>query len=410
MMNNNERILLVDDEQRVLDGLQRTLQAEFSTQIANGPQEALEAITADGPFAVVVSDLRMPFMDGVQFLSRVKAIAPDSIRIMLTGQADTNAAIASVNEGAIFRFLTKPCPPMILRRTIAAAVEQHRLVNAERDLLRNTLMGAVTTMTEILSVLHPAAFGHSFRIKRHVMRMEEHWGGGSAWQFEVAAILSQVGCITIPSEICDKAFAGTELSEEEQRIFEMHPKAAAEFLKRIPRFECVAEMILAQHKPYCAFDEDLAGMEGRLIASGAQMLHCALDLERLHRKGLKWNAIFSSMRKREAEYNPILLDALERGGDPFLTWAVAPRTVAQLEPGMAAGQDIVSRNGVTLAKLGEELSLPSLERIRRLALHAGIEEPLFMRIPPQPPPTAAAALLADHLQKRPQAEQSWTSI
>jgi response regulator RpfG family c-di-GMP phosphodiesterase len=404
------RVLLVDDEQRVLEGLRRTLQPEFETEIARGPEEGLSAISGAGPFAVIVSDLRMPVMDGVQFLAKVKTLSPDTIRVMLTGQADINAAIASVNEGAIFRFLTKPCPPMIFRRTIAAALEQHRLVTAERDLLRNTLMGAVTTLTEILSVLHPEAFGHSFRIKRYVMRMEEGWGGGEAWQFEVAAILSQIGCVTLPADICDKAFSGAEMTEDEQSVFNLHPIAAAEFLKRIPRFESVAKMIAGQHKPFSDFDEALAGVEGHLIAAGAQMLHAAIDLERLRRKRLKWEGALASMRRREGEYNPLLLDALERGGDPFASWTIVPRTVAQLESSMVADQDIVSRNGVTLARLGEQLSLPSLERIRRLAEHAGIDEPIMMRVPAQPEPTSAATLRASNHRRPPLPEHSWSSM
>ncbi len=382
---------------------------EFETEIARGPEEGLAALADSGPFAVVVSDLRMPVMDGVQFLSKVKAMSPDTIRVMLTGQADINAAIASVNEGAIFRFLTKPCPPMIFRRTVSAAIEQHRLVTAERDLLRNTLMGAVTTLTEILSVLHPEAFGHSFRIKRYVMRMAEGWGGGDAWQFEVAAILSQIGCITLPADICDRAFAGTELTDEEQRIFNLHPMAAADFLKRIPRFESVAQMIAGQLKPYRDFEEDIAGVEGRLIAAGAQMLRAAVDLERLRRKRLNWEAAIASMRKRDADYNPIFLDVLERGGDPFASWTTISRTVSQLESSMVADQDIMSRNGVLLARKGEQLSLPSLERIRRLAAHAGVDEPIRMRVPAQPAPTSAANLRAANHRRLPLPEHSWSA-
>jgi response regulator RpfG family c-di-GMP phosphodiesterase len=410
-MNSHGRVLLVDDEYRVLEGLRRTLQAEFETEIACGSEQGLEIMAEAGPFAVVVSDLRMPMMDGVQFLAKVKAMYPDTIRVMLTGQADLNAAINSVNDGAIFRFLTKPCPPMIFRRTISAAMEQHRLVMAERDLLRNTLMGAVTMLTEILSVLHPKAFGRSFRIKRYVMQMEQGSGGSNAWQLEIAGILSQIGCITLPSDICDKAFTGTELAQDEQGVFDLHPIAAAAFLKRIPRFESVAQMIAGQHKPYGDFDDELAGDEGRLISAGAQKLHVAVDLEKLRRNGLTWEVAIAFMRKRAADYNPVLLDALERGGDPFSSWTTVPRTVSQLELSMVADQDIVSRNGLVLAKKGEQLSLPLLERIHRLAGHDGVDEPILMRIPAQQPaPTSAVNLRSANQCRAPLAEQLRSSL
>jgi len=166
-MNDNEKILLVDDELRVVQALQRALRSEFTIEIAGGPEIGLQVLARDGPFAVVVSDLRMPGMDGIQFLARVKAASPESIRVMLTGQAELNAAIAAVNEGNIFRFLTKPCPPATLGRVLEAALEQHRLITAERELLQNTLMGCVTVLTEILSVVYPAAFSRSFRIKHY---------------------------------------------------------------------------------------------------------------------------------------------------------------------------------------------------------------------------------------------------
>src|ERR1039458_7392095 len=113
-MNNNEKILLVDDEPRVIEALQRSLRTEFNLQIAEGPENGLRALAHNGPFAVVVSDLRMPGMNGVQFLARVRASSPETIRVMLTGQADMNDAIAAINEGNIFRFLTKPCPAATL--------------------------------------------------------------------------------------------------------------------------------------------------------------------------------------------------------------------------------------------------------------------------------------------------------
>jgi len=121
-----------------VQALQRALRSEFHIEIAGGSEAGLQVLTRDGPFAVVVSDLRMPVMDGVQFLSRVKAVSPDSIRVMLTGQADLNAAIAAVNEGNIFRFLTKPCPPATMSKVLEASLEQYRLVTAERELLQNT--------------------------------------------------------------------------------------------------------------------------------------------------------------------------------------------------------------------------------------------------------------------------------
>jgi len=123
----DERILLVDDEPKILSALQRNLGNRFHLVLAAGAEEGLRAITGSGPYAVVVSDFKMPGMDGVEFLSRVKAVSPETIRIMLTGQASLDNAVAAVNQANIFRLLSKPCPPIVLSRAIDAALAQHRL-------------------------------------------------------------------------------------------------------------------------------------------------------------------------------------------------------------------------------------------------------------------------------------------
>jgi len=109
-----EKVLFVDDEPAVLQGYQRLLRNEFQMDTAVGGKGALIAIETTGPYAVVISDMRMPEMTGVEVLRKVKELSPDSVRMMLSGHADLNAAIAAVNEGSIFRFLTKPCSPKTL--------------------------------------------------------------------------------------------------------------------------------------------------------------------------------------------------------------------------------------------------------------------------------------------------------
>lgn len=129
------RILCVDDEPSVLEGLTRILRRQYDIQSAAGGDTALKRIQDDGPFAVVMSDLRMPKVDGISLLGQIRSIAPDTVRILLTGHADVSAAIDAVNQGNIFRFLTKPCPTEVLLQALNASVEQHSLITAERVLL-----------------------------------------------------------------------------------------------------------------------------------------------------------------------------------------------------------------------------------------------------------------------------------
>lgn len=136
MEEAERRILFVDDEPAVLDGLRRQLRKDYDIRTARAGDLGLGALESDGPFAVVVSDYKMPEMNGVTFLSRVKDMSPMTVRMLLTGQADMAATIEAVNQANIFRLLTKPCPSDQLRLALDAALEQYRLVTSEATYLR----------------------------------------------------------------------------------------------------------------------------------------------------------------------------------------------------------------------------------------------------------------------------------
>jgi DNA-binding NtrC family response regulator len=126
-------VLLVDDEVAILDGLRRQLRRKFTVHTATSGTDALRLLESE-PVAVVVSDMRMPEMNGATFLARVREQHADVVRILLTGEADTRAAVAAVNEGHIYRFLAKPCPPEVLLTEISGAVELNRLITSDKEL------------------------------------------------------------------------------------------------------------------------------------------------------------------------------------------------------------------------------------------------------------------------------------
>jgi len=130
-----DRILFVDDEKGVLDGYERLLRKEFYVSVASSGQEGLTAIAEHGPFAVVIADMRMPGMSGSEFLAQIRQMAPDTVRMLLTGYTDLSAAIDAVNEGNIFRFLTKPSTKEVLVHAISLGVKQYHSVIADRELV-----------------------------------------------------------------------------------------------------------------------------------------------------------------------------------------------------------------------------------------------------------------------------------
>lgn len=131
-----EKVLFVDDDAKILAAFRRRLRKRFSIETVLGGPEGLELIESDGPFAVVVADYCMPQMNGVEFLAKVREVAPDAVRMMLTGSADLQSAVQAVNEGNIFRFLTKPCSIDALSETIHSGIEEYNRASREKAFLR----------------------------------------------------------------------------------------------------------------------------------------------------------------------------------------------------------------------------------------------------------------------------------
>ena len=374
--NGSPRILCVDDEPHVLEGLERTLFEQFEVATAPSGAAGLELLKTDGPFAVVVSDMRMPEMDGAAFLAHVRKAVPDTVRVLLTGQADLDAAIAAVNEGQIFRFLSKPCAPDVLQQSMQAAAEQYRLVTAEHDLLKHTLGGSVKVLTEALSLASPTAFSRSGLIKNYVKHMASRLGLADVWKYELAAMLCQIGCIALPPGTLDKVYVGQPLSEEEQRLFDAHPETGHRLLANIPRLESVAEMVKRQRDPYP--EEPCA--EGE-IELGAGMLRVALAIDRLVANGISVQAAVDRLQKRRRLANPKLLAALSDFQGQDSTDVVKAVRVSELRTHMVLEQDIRAKDGNMVVGKGGELNSAVLEMLRNVSRGVGIVEPIRVRIP-----------------------------
>lgn len=136
-----EKILFVDDEPQVLEGFRRLLGGSFQIETANSGSEAVEKLKKNKAIAVTVCDMRMPGMDGAHLLQKIRIDFPDVVRVMLTGNTDQQTAIQAVNDGQIFRFLTKPCTKDVLIAALHAALIQHRVTSSKEELLDRARYG-----------------------------------------------------------------------------------------------------------------------------------------------------------------------------------------------------------------------------------------------------------------------------
>lgn len=366
------RVLCVDDEPNVLEGLARTLSEDFDVHTATSGEEGLAAMSR-GSFSVVVSDMRMPGMNGATFLSRARALEPDAARILLTGQADVQSAIAAVNEGAIFRFLSKPCPPSSLLDTVAKAAEQNRLVRAERELLDGTLRGIVRLLTDVLALTSPNVFSRATRLREMAIHVATKLALADAWQFEIAALLSQIGCIALPEELVARVLAGQPLSPAEESAFASHPQTAARLLGTIPRFGDIAAMIAGQR-------DACAPAPPGAVAIGAALLRATTTLDDMRSHGATREDAIAEMRLRPTTLDRRIIEALESYRGPGERWTEQALRVEQLTVGMICEEDVVSGAGSVIVRKGTELASVTLERLRRFADGAGVREPIRMRV------------------------------
>ena len=370
-----EKILFVDDEPNVLQAIKRRFRKQFQLETAGGGVEALETIKNHGPFAVIVSDMRMPEMDGVRLLARVKSLSPDTVRMMLTGDADKQTAIDAVNEGNIFRFLTKPIHPEIFTNALTAAIEQYRLVVTERELLNKTLNGTIKVLTEILSLVNPTAFSRAYRIKGYVKHITTQLRLPDLWQYNIAALLSQIGCVTLPGDILDKVNSRVTLDHEEQEMHRSFPLVGAKLLANIPRLEGIVRMIEWQQRPYSEYTSLPDSPQEKAACLGAQILKVVLDFDQLTFQGLSHPKALSELQKRPDQYNPLIIHALEGLEVSEVEKVVMMLRVKDLTAQMIIAEDVIAKNGILLAAKGQEVTFPVIERLQNFSKRVGIDEP-----------------------------------
>jgi response regulator RpfG family c-di-GMP phosphodiesterase len=350
------RVLFVDDEPNVLNGIRRSLRNDFDIHTAASGKEALQILEGDEPFGVVVSDCRMPEMDGIELLQRCSKLSPQSVRIMLTGNLDQETAVKAVNTGDVFKFLNKPCEADALKQVIGQAVRQYELVTAEKELLEKTLKGSIKVLADLLAIVNPEAFGRTARLRRKVRDVSKHIDGARLWELDAAALLSQLGCINVAPEILDKVQRGDVLSEREATDFAAHPLLGAELIGRIPRLGRVANIILYQNKNYDGTGFPLDDVAKDEIPLEARVLHAVLLHDELRQQGRSEAAILDKLKRTPDQVDPRVLEALVKAADLSDTADVIRVLPSELVLGMVVQEDIHTDQGVMLLCHGQEVT------------------------------------------------------
>lgn len=377
-MSITEQVLLVDDEVKILDSLRRQFHKKFKIKTASSGDVALHLIKKE-KFAVIVSDMNMPGMNGVELLEQVKELRPNIVRVMLTGNADTVTPVEAINKGDVFRFHNKPCHLDVLEKTINDALKQHQLIMAEKELLEGTLTGSIQILTELLSIINPEAFGRTSQIKQYTLDIGRSLGIKKLWQLEVMASLSLIGCILLPSEATKKLSLGQVLNEEEQALFNMHPKTGADLINKIPRMKTIANGILYQEKLFDGTGLPNDDVKGKDIPVGARILKVVMDYDRLLSSGRSPDLAMECMKGQAHHYDPDILNAFFNclGNEDFEQQTISVRS---LQEGMLITENLYTKTGRLVLCKGQELTPTLCNQLFKLLDNEAITDRITIKI------------------------------
>ncbi len=379
----SEKILFIDDDTNLLAAVERNLRSQFKLVTAPGPQAGLDKMAGAGPFAVVVADMQMPGMNGVQLLTEVQKRHPETVRLMLTGNADQHTAVAAVNRGHVFQVLTKPCPVDMLALALRAGLRQHQLITAERELLEKTLNGSVKLLVDVFSLIDPLSFGRGESLCSYMRAYINSLTMANSWEFEIAARLSQLGAVTVPPAIIEKRRNGQELTSTEKEVITRIPQSGAELLANIPRLETIARTVLYQQKHYDGSGFPADNVAGEDIPIGARILKVLIDLLELEIQKMTKDAALAQMQQRMGWYDPRVLDATFACFDIYLPDTSVksqsqPIAAKDLRVGHVILSDIQTESGKTIVMARSHITPVLLVRLANFAKFSPIQEPIYI--------------------------------
>ncbi|PYS39308.1 MAG: hypothetical protein DMG14_14370, partial [Acidobacteria bacterium] len=256
------------------------------------------------------------------------------------------------NTGHVFRFLTKPCPPEALSGAINDGLKQYHLIRAEKEILEQTLHGSIRVLTEVIGLINPTAFNQAFRIAEYVKRVVKVMGLPDAWQYEVAATLSNLGLLVAPKNNIDPLRFGT------------HADLAQQLLSKIPRLETVSAIIGRMALP-ASQNRSALNRSSDPVLLGWEILRTCGDFHRIITQGVTLHAALKTMRdrRRQEDYLPAVLNALEAVTGEMFQQKAATVNVADLTEAMVLDEDVRTMSGILLVPKGTVITQSLLLRL-----------------------------------------------
>jgi CheY-like chemotaxis protein len=352
-MKGLPKVLFVDDQDEVLEDIKVQVSDVCDPYGATTSEEGLEIFENEGPFTVVVSDQILPGVDGSDFLAQVVRRDPHVSTMLLTGHANYADAMTAVNDGHVFRLLEKPYSPAALREAIVAGVRQRQLMESERVLLHETLVGAVNALTETLATVKPRFFGRAQRVKRLAGEIARYLEFPHPWQVETAAVFSQMASITLPEEEAENVFLRKHLRPQIIALVDKFPEVIDHLLGNIPRLEEVREIL------DCLFGNPLPyqkpGKEETYQAF--EILDAALEYDYLEVEGHDSEVILGTLQAGSKNFNQDVIEAITKlQKKSKIRYLVNELSLDDLRVGMRLAEDLRLDTAMLVAPKGTDIS------------------------------------------------------
>ncbi|OGQ93148.1 MAG: hypothetical protein A2284_05375 [Deltaproteobacteria bacterium RIFOXYA12_FULL_61_11] len=372
-------LLLVDDQPENLRFLEQLLGERYMVKVARNGETALRIVERTPELALVLLDIVMPGLDGYEVCRLIKsrAASKDLPIIFVTALDEVEDERKGFSLGAV-DYITKPFNPEIVKARVATHLALKESREHVQVLLKKTLTGSIKVLTEVLAMAHPRVFSRSSRRSRYVKEVAHRLNLENTWQFELAALLSQIGYVTFSGD-GSQGWWGSLGEEERHRFEEQVPRIGHDLLRHIPNLHHVAVMILHQRTT----ERELQQVSGDAsIKTGAAMLRVVLDFDELIVVGMHPSKACSSLRGNDKDYRQEVLRALEAFLDESeFHLETKELLLKDLQPHMVLDQNVWTENQVLLASQGSELNETSINQLRFWAKRAAVREPIRVRVP-----------------------------
>lgn len=379
------KILFVDDNQSVLSAFRRNLRKRYDVVTVDSGELALETLKGNDSFGVIVSDMQMPGLNGVEFLERAVELSPNSVRIMLTGNADQETAIDAVNRGQVFRFLNKPCSVDQIIEVLEEAVKQYDVGLIESRMLEETLAGCVKVLSDVLGLVAPFALGSGQRLRDSIAPFIRAVKLKSVWVYEVSSLLSGIGYTALPVSLIRKLESSEGLNSKETALLREVPEIGYELVSEVPKLGVIARAIKYQNKRYDGGgfpEDDVAGADIPLASRILKIFGNRMNLER---EGIAEKAAKDKMTSEVGVYDPKILELCFKFYPTYLNASISKDKsvnalqLSELKPGHTVVSDLTTTDGVLFVEAGNRLTAATIRRIRNYVALEQVEGPFYVQ-------------------------------